>query len=258
MSWPAEARVVADGVRVGWHAPGVRVELDDGGAREAVPARAYRWVECEVLLDSDAARERWRDWAGGMETFAGFPDPLGASGSGRLARIAGGPRAVEWRAEVGAAGRRRWRGRMRVEYTDPEPERYGGRVVLAGPLVGTRLRAANICWLPASWMAAGARADVGTLRMWADGRMLLGLGRSSSSEHGQDLTPEMERRLVVTAVGAAGAVRIHGPTAAGGVVTDATEVYRWTPANHGDVARWYAAERAAAGRDFTFFFEAAA
>lgn len=123
LPWPAYARIQVDGYRLGWTAAVARTQLDDGMVRQARRGRAMqRTIDCTVLIDSDADRERFETWAAGLDNDwmllpVGYGGPERAP---RLARIAGGRGGVQWTAVVAPSLRRRWRAELRLE----SPERY--------------------------------------------------------------------------------------------------------------------------------------
>lgn len=109
MTWPAWARIDADGVRVTWREPSRRIQLDDGFVRQAPPAGLTRIVGCDVWMEGDAHRSRFDEWVAGLGSGTEFTARLPPDGDAHRYRLVGGRGGVRWTGIAMREGGRWWR-----------------------------------------------------------------------------------------------------------------------------------------------------
>ena len=106
--WPAYARIVVDGMRIGWRAPISRIQFDDGYVRQAMTGSgATRLVTFDVLVEGDTDRQRFDAWVTALGPQAALRVALPPENLPAQYRLAGGRGAVRW-IGTGTAGTRRW------------------------------------------------------------------------------------------------------------------------------------------------------
>lgn len=114
-TWPEYAPVAADGYGVQEREAVRRTSFEDGGVRQARAfTNAFTERRVTAVLESDADRIRFRDWAAAHahEWFA-WADP--EDGTLRRVRVVGGAGGIDYRASIGPSRTRSWRARLALE-----------------------------------------------------------------------------------------------------------------------------------------------
>ncbi len=114
-TWPGYVAVQADGHELGDDPDVLRTPWEDGASRQArVRTAALRTRAITVLIDSDADAVRFRAWlAAHAHVWFAWTDP--EDGVTRQVRVRDGRAGATLRADVSAAGVRRWTGRLVLE-----------------------------------------------------------------------------------------------------------------------------------------------
>ena len=115
-TWPAYAKVRADDYAVREAPTARRTNFEDGAVRQARAfGSAFTQRRVVALLDSDADRIRFRDWAAlNAHAWFSWADP--DDGTLRRARVVGGAGGIDYRAAVRRGDRtRRWEARLVLE-----------------------------------------------------------------------------------------------------------------------------------------------
>lgn len=147
MTWPAWARIDADGVRVTWREPSPRIPLDDGFVRQVRAAGLTRIVECDVWMEGDAGRDRLDAWVAGLGSEGLFTGRLPPDQTAHRYRLVGGRGGVRWTGMAMREGGRWWRAHITCSRPEMDvtglaeiPDQYwfrGANVSLVlPPLVG--------------------------------------------------------------------------------------------------------------------------
>ena len=115
-TWPDYAKVRADDSAVRESPTVRRTGFDDGAVRQSRAfASAFTQRRVVALLDSDADRIRFRDWAA-LNAHAWFTWADPDDGVLRRARVVGAAGGIDYRAAVRRGDRtRRWEARLVLE-----------------------------------------------------------------------------------------------------------------------------------------------